>query len=153
MGTAMDFEVAESDRSDTTRLLATLERLLAIEAVNLSTALDCACLLVAEALHADKVDAMFHDLATDTLVVAGTSPTPMGQKQRAIGMHRLQRANGGREVAGYLSGQPYATGRADRDPEQLRGITEGLGVRSVIIVPLIVDGTRRGVFLASSAHT
>src|SRR3954451_10848782 len=143
----MNVQASTQAPSNTARLLATLEQLLAVEIVDLSAALDRACQLVAEALSADKVDAMFHDLATDTLVAAGTSPTPMGQKQRAIGMHRLQRANGGREVAVYLSGRPYATGRADRDPEQLRGITEGLGVRSVIIVPLIVDGTRRGVFL------
>jgi len=149
----MNVQTSTQAPSNTARLLATLEQLLAIEIVDLSAALDRACQLVAEALSADKVDAMFHDATTDTLVAAGTSPTPMGQRQRAIGMHRLPLANGGREVAVYLSGQPYATGRADRDPEQLRGIIEGLGVHSAIIVPLDVGETRRGVLLASSAHS
>src|SRR3954449_9214118 len=94
VGMAMDSQIAESVHSNTARLLATLERLLAIEAVDLATALDRACQLVAEALRADKTDAMFLDPTTDTLIAAGTSPTPMGQKQRAIGMHRLPLANG-----------------------------------------------------------
>jgi len=134
------------------RLLSTLERLLAIDATDLSVTLDQACQLAAEALGADKVDALFHDPASDSLIADGTSHTPMGRKQHAIGMNRLPLANGGREVAVYLSGQPYITGHADQDPEQLRGITEGLGVRSAIIVPLEVAGVHRGVFLASSAH-
>jgi signal transduction histidine kinase len=76
----------------------------------------------------------------------------MGRKQHAIGMNRLPVANGGREVDVFLTGVPYATGQADQDPGQLRGMTEGLGIRSAIMVPLQVAGTRRGVFLASSAR-
>jgi two-component system, OmpR family, sensor kinase len=67
-------------------------------------------------------------------------------------MNRLPVANGGREVDVFLTGIPYATGQADQDPGQLRGMTEGLGIRSAIMVPLEVAGTRRGVFLASSTQ-
>jgi signal transduction histidine kinase len=134
------------------RLLATLERLLAIDETDLHGALDRACQMVAEALRADKVDALLYDPTTETLDAAGTSHTPMGRKQHAIGMNRLPVANGGREVGVFLSGVPYLTGRADQDPEQLRGMTEGLGIRSAIMVPLAVAATRRGVFLASSAR-
>ena len=101
---------------------------------------------------ADKVDAALYDATTERLVAAGTSHTPMGRKQHAIGMNRLPVANGGREVDVFLTGVPYATGQADQDPGQLRGMTEGLGIRSAIMVPLEVAGTRRGVFLASSAR-
>ena len=135
------------------RLLATLERLLAIDETDLHGALNRACHMVAEALGADKVDAALFDAATESLVAAGTSHTPMGRKQHAIGMNRLPVANGGREVGVFLSGVPYATGQADQDPKQLRGMTEGLGIRSAIMVPLEVAGTRRGVFLASSARS
>lgn len=134
------------------RLLTTLENLLAIEARDLHGALDRACQMVAEALDADKVDALLYDATTETLVAAGTSHTPMGRKQHAIGMNRLPLANGGREVEVFLTGQHYATGRADLDLEQLRGLTEGLGIRSAIMAPLEVAGVRRGVFLASSAR-
>ncbi|MCD6057514.1 MAG: sensor histidine kinase [Thermomicrobiales bacterium] len=134
------------------RLLATLEQLLAIDETDLHRALDRACHMVAEALQADKVDAALYDPATESLVAAGTSHTPMGRKQHTIGMNRLPVANGGREVDVFLTGVPYATGQADQDPGQLRGMTEGLGIRSAIMVPLEVAGTRRGVFLASSAR-
>jgi two-component system, OmpR family, sensor kinase len=133
------------------RLLATLEQLLAIDETDLHRALDRACHMVAEALRADKVDAALYDSTTESLVAVGTSHTPMGRKQHAIGMNRLPLANGGREVGVFLTGVPYATGQADQDPGQLRGMTEGLGIRSAIMVPLEVAGTRRGVFLASSA--
>jgi len=129
-----------------------MERLLAIEATQLRPSLDEACQLVAEALGADKVDALLHDPATDSLVAMGTSHTAMGRRQHAIGMDRLPLANGGREAAVYRTGAPYLTGRADEDPEQLRGVTEGLGVRSMVVVPLDVAGERRGVFMAASAQ-
>src|SRR4051812_4859778 len=134
------------------RLLGTLERLLAIDETDLHGALDRACHMVAEALRADKVDAALYDSTTEPLVAAGTSHTPMGRKQHAIGMNRLSVANGGREVDVFLTGVPYATGQADQDPGQLRGMIEGLGIRSAIIMPLEVAGMRRGVFLASSAR-
>jgi signal transduction histidine kinase len=106
--------------------------------------------MVAEALGVDKVDAAHDTATTETLIAVGTSHTPMGRKQHAIGMNRLPVANGGREVDVFLTGVPYATGQADQDPGQLRGMTVGLGIRSAIMVPLEVAGTRRGVFLASS---
>lgn len=139
-------------RPGTTQLLTTLERLLGIEAVNLDVALDAACDLIGDALGADKVDAMLHDADSDSLVAVGTSHTPLGYKQHAIGMHRLPLVNGGREAEVYRTGRSYATGHADQDPEQLRGVTDGLGVRSTIIVPLRVGGVCRGVFLAASAR-
>ena len=137
---------------DGNRLLATLDQLLAIDESDLHGALDRACHMVAKALRADKVDAALYDPTTETLVAAGTSHTPLGRKQHAIGMNRLPVANGGREVEVFLTGVPYATGQADQDPGQLRGMTEGLGIRSAIMVPLEVAGTRRGVFLASSTQ-
>jgi two-component system, OmpR family, sensor kinase len=132
------------------RLLATLERLLAIDEIALEAGLGRAADLVAEALHADKVDALILDPATESLVAAGTSATPMGRRQHAIGMDRLPIANGGREVDVFQTGFPYLTGDAAADPGQLPGITRGLGIRSSIVVPLEVSGVRRGVLLASS---
>jgi DNA-binding CsgD family transcriptional regulator len=43
------------------------------------------------------------------------------------------------------------TGRADLDPEDLRGIVEGLGVRSTVNLPIEVAGERRGVVQVNSA--
>jgi signal transduction histidine kinase len=135
------------------RLLATLERLLELELApaGLQPALDAAAQLVAEALGADKVDAFLHDPAIDSLVAVGTSDTPMGRKQHAIGLDRLPLANGGRLVEAFRSGASYRTGRADEDPDELVGITRGLGIRSQLAAPLAVGGEQRGLLAAACA--
>ena len=133
------------------RLLTTLERLLEIQATEVRTTLSQVTQLVAQALEADKVDIFFHDRDVDTLVALGTSNTPMGRRQRAIGMDRLPIVNRGRTVEVFLTGQSYFTGHADEDPSELVGIKEGLGVVSVIVTAFAVDNERRGVLLVSSS--
>ena len=133
------------------QLLGTLERLLAIQATDLKGTLDQASQSLAGALAADKIDLMLHDPASDSLVALGVSDTPMGRRQRAIGMDRLPLANGGRLVEVYRTGRPYLTGRAEGDPEVLRGFTEGMGVRSMVGVPLDIAGVRRGILHVASA--
>jgi two-component system, OmpR family, sensor kinase len=132
------------------RLLTTLERLLEIDPSDLHAALDAATKAVADALGAEKVDAFLYDTATATLVARGTSPTPLGHKQRALGLHLLPVANGGRMVEVYETGIPRRDGRVDKDLQELRGIRVGLGVRSAITVPLVVNGDRRGALSAVS---
>ncbi|HEX2173002.1 MAG TPA: HAMP domain-containing sensor histidine kinase, partial [Dehalococcoidia bacterium] len=138
-------------RSD--RLLETLERLLALEATDLTDSLNQAAQSIAEALEADKVDAFLHAGDVDVLVAFGTSDTPMGRRQKALGLDRLPTANGGRAVHVFRDGRPFLTGHAEDDPEELIGIREGLAVRSSVMVPLEIGGERRGVLLASSAQS
>jgi len=133
------------------RLLVTLERLLEIQATEVRATLSQVTQLVAQALEADKVDIFFHDRDVDTLVALGTSNTPMGRRQKAIGMDRLPIVNRGRTVEVFLTGQSYFTGHADEDPGELVGIKEGLGVVSVIVTAFAVDNERRGVLLVSSS--
>jgi signal transduction histidine kinase len=135
-----------------TKLLATLEQLLAIQATSVKPALDAASTLIAAAIGADKVDAFLYEPATHSLVAVGTSLTPMGQQQIALGLDHLAIANGGRSVEVYQTGQPYHNGHVDRDLGELRGVREGLGIRSQLSVPLTVDGVRRGVVQADSAR-
>jgi GAF domain-containing protein len=131
----------EADR----RLLETLQQVLAIDELDLRGALGTACTQVVEALGADKADLFLYEAESETLVALGTSDTEAGRRQHQIGMDRQPLANGGVVVGVFRSGQAYRTGRADEDPEQLRGMVEGLGVRSEINVPLEVRGVRRGV--------
>jgi DNA-binding CsgD family transcriptional regulator len=133
------------------RLLTTLEQLLAIDASTLEPALQCAADIVSEVLGADKVDVFLYDAATASLVARGTSDTPMGHKGREIGMDRLPLAGDGRSVSVFRSGQTHRSGRVDEDPDELVGITQGLGVLSQVIVPLDVGGEPRGVLAAVSA--
>jgi DNA-binding CsgD family transcriptional regulator len=134
------------------RLFDTLVSLLGIASPELRPALDRASDLVAEALGADKVDVFLHQAASDSLVALGTSRTPMGREQHRLGLDRQPLANGGRAAAVYLAGEPFLQARADEDPEELKGIVEGLGVRSGLFAPLDVGGQRRGVLQAVSAE-
>lgn len=134
------------------KLLATLGQLLAIQTTAIKPALDTASTLIAEALQADKVDTFLYDSTKQTLVAVGTSVTPMGQYQRAVGLDRLALANGGRTVEVFQTGQVYHNGRVDTDMEELRGIRVTLGVHSEIAVPLVIDGVRRGVLQADAAR-
>jgi GAF domain-containing protein len=59
-------------------------------------------------------------------------------------------ANGGRTVGVYQRAETFVTGKADRDPDELRGIKDTLGVRSTLGVPLHVGAQLRGVVLIAS---
>ncbi len=133
------------------RLLTTLEGLLQLSAADVKTTLNQATSLIAEVLAADKVDVFFHDVGSETLVALGTSDTPMGRKQHAIGMDRLPLANRGRTVEIFLTGTSYLTGHADQDPEELVGVKVGLDVKSQIAAVFEVETLRRGVLLAVSS--
>jgi DNA-binding CsgD family transcriptional regulator len=132
------------------RLFDTLQQLLAIPAPGLRPALDQASSLVNTALRADKVDVFLYDPDTDSLVAMGTSATPLGQRQYQLGLNRQPLANGGSAARVFQTDQPYRTGQADQDPDQLRGVVQGLGVRSAMDVPLAVNGERRGVLQADA---
>lgn len=132
-------------------LLSTLQRLLELPTTNVSETLYQSTQLVAAALHAEKVDTFLYEREQESLVAYGTSQTPMGTKEQALGLNRLPLAEGGRAVGVYQTGHPYWSGHVQRDPAELPGMKEDLGIKSEILVPLSVDSTRRGVVLASSS--
>jgi two-component system, OmpR family, sensor kinase len=135
------------------RLLTILEGLLELPATEVKVTLDQATSLIAEVLAADKVDVFFHDPSSQTLVALGTSDTPMGRKQHAIGMDLLPLANGGRLVEVFLKGTSYLTHHAEQDPEELKGLKVELGVKSEIAAVFEVKTLRRGVLVAVSSST
>src|SRR5437764_9447672 len=116
------------------RLLTTLEGLLELPATEVNTTLNQVAQLVAEVLMVEKVDVFFYDQAKETLIALGNSDTPMGRKQRAIGMDQLPLANGGCIVEVFLTGTSYFTGHADQDPRELVGLNVGLGIQSAMSV-------------------
>lgn len=143
-------EDQESRKRD--RLLLTLERLLKMEALEVKATLNEVAQLVAEVLEAEKVDVFLYDASIDTLVALGTSNTPLGKRQHALGLNRLPLTNGGYIVKVFLTGATYLTGHLDQEPERIGGMVsvEGLGLRSEMAVALDVNGERRGVLMASS---
>lgn len=138
------------DEPTSERLLSTLEHLLELPAADLKTTLSQAVQCLHEVLDAEKVDAFLHDPAKNALRAIGTSDTPLGQLQIAQGLDFLPVANGGSIVEVYTTGEPYITGHAEHEPDELPGIVHVLGVRSHIAVPIIIAGERRGVLSAQS---
>src|SRR3954447_22750906 len=134
------------------RLLETLQRLLVIPSPELRPTLDQASTLISEVLGADKVDVFLYEADTDTLVAMGTSDTPMGRRQHELGLNRQPLSNDGPAARVFRTGESRVTGAADRDPDELRGVVEALGVRSEIDVPLDINGLRRGVLQADSTE-
>jgi two-component system OmpR family sensor kinase len=134
------------------RLLATLEQLLAIDGINVRSTLNTASDLIAGAIRADKCDVFIYEPSTTTLVAFGTSHTPMGARQRQLGLDRIPIANDGPEVGVMNTGESYITGDAEQDPTIPPGVTGALGVRSIIIVPMVINGDRRGALQAYSAQ-
>jgi len=141
----------DQSRDTAVRLLATLEQLLRLDATNMADTLNAAAHLVGQVTSAEKVDLFLYHPENHTLQVAGLSDTPMSKHEVELGLDRLAIADGGRLVEVFQTGEIYATGHADRDPEMLRGITEELGVRSLLAAALVVGGERRGALQAASA--
>jgi DNA-binding CsgD family transcriptional regulator len=133
------------------QLLRTLEQLLAIRSPELRPALDEAAMPLLETVGAEKMDVFLYEAESATLVAVGTSDTPMARLQKKLGLDRLPLANGGRVAQTYETGAPYLNGSVERDEEELRGVREGLGVRSEVNVVIDVNGQRRGVLSAISS--
>jgi signal transduction histidine kinase len=132
------------------RQLTLLEALLRLPAGDLRSTLSHVADLIAGATGADKIDAFLYDPARDSLVAVGTSTQPLSALQRQHGLDVLPLANGGRTVSVYRGGQTFVSGELEKDDQELRGITEVLGVRSALGVPLEVGGERRGMLMVCS---
>lgn len=132
------------------RLLGLLQSLLDSPGLDLAQAMTAAATHVANWLDCEKVDAFLVDDARQSLVAMGTSQTPLGQLQKALGLDVLPVANGGRLVQTFVTGDSYWTGRADLDAEELPGIVRDLAVRSEINVALPIADERRGVLAVVS---
>jgi len=134
------------------QLLHTLVQLLAIRSPELRPALDEAAMPLLEAVRAEKIDVFLYQPHSATLVAVGTSDTPMARKQKELGLDRQPLANGGRAAHVFQTGEAYLNGHVDQDEEELRGVREGLRVRSAINVVVGVNGERRGVLSAISTR-
>lgn len=133
-------------------LLTFLQQLLALPTMALIPTLNQSSDLLSAALGAEKIDVMLYDSAIHSLVAVGASDTPLARRQRQLGLDRLPLAAGGRHSAVYATGVGYVTSQAADDPELERGLADGLGLRALIVVPLVIAGERRGVLSVSSTR-
>ena len=141
----MENRIAHSQRA-----LELLEALLHVPSGDLKSTLSHAADVVAGATGADKVDCFLYDPARDTLVAIGTSTQPLSMLQRQLGLDVLQLSNGGRVVQVYKTGETFLTGHLEEDPEELRGVKQGLKIRSKVGVALEFGGQRRGMMMVAS---
>jgi signal transduction histidine kinase len=132
------------------RQLELLEALLRIPAGDLRATLTHVADFVAQAIGADKVDTFVYDPQRDSLVALATSTQSLSMLQRQLGLDVLQLSNGGRVVQVYKTGATFVTGALDKDPEELKGVKEAMGIRSKIGVPLEWGGQRRGMMMIAS---
>jgi hypothetical protein len=149
---------AEIETPVETRLLNTLQDLMELPALDLAEAMTIAAERIAPALNCDKVDAFYFDPSKQTLRALGTSDTPMGRKQRALGLDVLPLANGGSVAEVFRTGNAQLDADASKSPDELRGVVNELGVRSEIATAFEVNGVRRGArfllttFATTSTH-
>src|SRR4051812_11228276 len=140
----------EEGRAPLGKMLDTLGHLLEVDVADLQNALTRSCNLVAEALHADKVDAFLYDPSKDTLVALSTSTQPLSELQKKLGLDVLPVSNGGRVVDVFQTGKTFVTGRLDQDLEERKGVRESLKILLKIGDPLQVSVQRRGMMMICS---
>lgn len=131
------------------RALELLERLLALEALDLQSAFQHAAQGIAEALEADKVDVFVRE--GDFLVALGTSDTTMGRLERQLGLDRLPVDRSGLLGRAYSGGKSYVCPRTADVSDELPELLEQLGVHSTIAAPVRHGRSVVAVVLASSA--
>jgi DNA-binding CsgD family transcriptional regulator len=132
------------------KLFFALRRLLAAEPVAPAVAMQRGADALAEVLGADIASIFMADQRRQYLVALGTSATPMGQLQEALGLNRVSIAAGGRVAEVYRTGRSMLHGRVHEDPLELSVIRTELGMRSCVIAPLVIGGERRGALLAGA---
>jgi DNA-binding CsgD family transcriptional regulator len=138
--------------SDAETILGLLETLREVDSTSARDAMAHATNVLATAFDADKVDAFFYEPRTDMLVALGTSDTPMGRRQHALGLDRLPVSNGGRAAWVFREKRAHREDHVENDGLELPGVRHDLGVRSMLAVPIEVGADQRGVLLVSSGQ-
>jgi transcriptional regulator with XRE-family HTH domain len=131
-------------------LLYTCEQVMALPTSPLLETLTTASTIIGDVTRADKVDVFLADEAAGELVAAGTSRTAMGAREKELGLDRYSLAAGGNTARSYLERCTVSIENAADDPNELPRLVHELGVRSMVLVPIYVDGTCRGVLSATS---
>jgi two-component system, OmpR family, sensor kinase len=152
-GARMNFSIKTNEYSqEKDKLLVALQDLLSIDTVGVKSTLQQASNLLIEATGADKIDVFLVERSKEAIIAVGVSDTPMGVRQRQLGLDVLALNAGGREVEVFTTGVPYISGHVDLDLGVRPDFRFGLGARSMIIVPLNIEGRRGGIIQCVSAR-
>ncbi len=132
-------------------VLSLLTRLQTLGPTDLRGALQYAVEVLASFFGADACDAFLCHPSDEILVALASSRTPLAERQRALGLHHLPLAHGGRIAWVYQQQQPFRDGRVQDDAFELLAVRRDLGVRSTLAVPIAVSDDCRGVLVVRSA--
>ncbi len=131
-------------------VLTLLTRLQMLGPTDVRDTLRHATEVLASFFGADAADAFVFDSADEILVALASSHTPLAERQRALGLHRLPLSHGGRIAWVFQQQQPFREGRAQDDAFELVAIRHDLDVRSTLAVPFAVSSECRGVLVVRS---
>lgn len=134
------------------RLLTTSQRLLELPAIHRGETLHKMAQLVLQALGGEKVVVFLSDAVGQNLTAQGTSMTPIGDQEKAIGLDGLSLEDWEHIAQVYRTRQSYSNRRAHHDPVAVTEIREEPTIKSEMAVSLEIDAERRGVLFASSSH-
>ena len=121
-----------------------------IDAASVEAAFQHVADVLATTFAADKADAFLFDPTQDMLVALGTSRTPLGDRQRALGLNRMPMSGGGRIVWVFKEMRPFVDGDVENDDLERIAVWRDLGIRSTLAVPFRVTADERGVLALSS---
>ena len=143
--------VASSSASrGSTEVLALLTRLQVLGPTDVHTALQHVTDVLASFFDADSCSAFLYEPAREVLAAIAASQTPLSQRERALGLHRLPLSHGGRVGWVFEEQRPFREGRLEDDAFELVSVRRDLGVRSMLAVAFAVSVERRGVIVIRS---
>jgi two-component system, OmpR family, sensor kinase len=107
---------------------------------------------IVETLGAEKVDILLADPERAAYVSLGVSNTPLGQKQRELGLDVVPMTAPSPVVQVIKTGRSMLVYDGPHDPRMWRPDVEQLGLASVMLSPIEVNGEQRGALVCSSTR-
>ncbi len=106
-----------------------------------------------EVMEAQLVDVLVYHAATDELVSLAKSETALSLAQRELGLDHLPLGQAGVLAEVFRTGQPFLSNDLRSVPQFPAALTEHLGMKAALVVPLEVEGQQRGLLSVMSSRT
>jgi signal transduction histidine kinase len=106
-----------------------------------------------EVMEAQRVDILLYNQETAELVSLGSGESPLGRAQQELGLDHVPLAKAGVLAEVLRTGNPFLSNDLGREPAFPTVFTEKLRVKSALVVPLEVEGQRRGLLTLLSSNT
>jgi two-component system OmpR family sensor kinase len=105
---------------------------------------------IGEVMGVQKVGVLLYQQETDELISLGTSETTLGRMQHELGLDHLALGKAGVLADVFRTGQPFLSNNLDTLSTFPAALKEHLGLKAAMVVPLEVEGERRGLITVMS---